>query len=192
MDHTPITVRITRAPAVLKTWFLKGFIWSTYWSRYSPNGVFSSLDTNICDPWQTKVFLEAIFGGVTADKWVDVYLRSENVKFEFLSFLPMSIFRCSHCLPDCESTIYTSSVSATPLRRCWPWWWWWLKSPTPAWCPSCLSKIWPSLTLLTMIILASLGILSDGPGVTRRTLVWRCSASLTAMFLFLLSGRTRC
>ena len=30
----------------------------------------SSLDTNICDPWQTKVFLEAIFGGVTADKWV--------------------------------------------------------------------------------------------------------------------------
>ena len=25
--------------------------------------------------------------------------------------------RCAHCLPDCESTIYTSSVSATPLRR---------------------------------------------------------------------------
>jgi len=54
---------------------------------------YPSLDTNICDPWQTKIFLEAIFGGVTADK-------------------------CSHCLPDCESTIYTSSVSATPLRRC--------------------------------------------------------------------------
>ena len=30
-----------------------------------------SLDTNICDPWQTKVFLEAIFGGVTADRCVD-------------------------------------------------------------------------------------------------------------------------
>ena len=29
-------------------------------------------------------------------------------------FLPL---RCSHCLPDCESTYYTSSVSATPLRR---------------------------------------------------------------------------
>ena len=53
---------------------------------YSPNGAISSLDTNICDPWQTKVFLEAIFGGVTADKWVDVYLRSENVNIEFLSF----------------------------------------------------------------------------------------------------------
>ena len=104
----------------------------------------------------------------------------------------MSIFRCSHCLPDCESTIYTSSVSATPLRRSWPWWWWWWKSPTPAWCASCLSKNWPSLTLLTMIILTSLGILSNGPGVTRRTLVWRCSASLTAMFLSLLFGRTRC
>ena len=112
------------------------------------------------------------------------------------SFLSMSVFRCSHCLPDCESTIYTSSVSATPLRRCWPWWWWWWKSPTPspttAWCPLCLSKSWPSPTMLTMIMITLLGILSDGPGVTRRTLVWRCSASLTAMFLFLLSGRTRC
>ena len=29
-------------------------------------------------------------------------------------FLPL---RCAHCLPDCESTYYTSSVSATPLRR---------------------------------------------------------------------------
>ena len=27
------------------------------------------------------------------------------------------LLRCGHCLPDCESTIYTSSVSATPLRR---------------------------------------------------------------------------
>ena len=25
---------------------------------------------------------------------------------------------CSHCLPDCVSTLYSQSVSATPLRRC--------------------------------------------------------------------------
>ena len=43
-----------------------------------------------CDPWQTKHFL-------------DKMRRAPP---------------CSHCLPDCESTIYTSSVSATPLRRC--------------------------------------------------------------------------
>ena len=24
---------------------------------------------------------------------------------------------CGHCLPDCVSTIYSQSVSATPLRR---------------------------------------------------------------------------
>ena len=115
-----------------------------------------------------------------------------NLKmYKLIFFLTMSVFRCSHCLPDCESTIYTSSVSATPLRRCSSWWWWWWKSPTPAWCPLCLSKSWPSLTLLTIIMITSLGILSIGPGVTQRTLVWLCSASLTAMFLFLLSGRIR-
>lgn len=26
--------------------------------------------------------------------------------------------KCTHCLPDCTSTAYSSSVSATPLRRC--------------------------------------------------------------------------
>ena len=31
--------------------------------------------------------------------------------------MALNQLRCSHCLPDCESTIYTSSVSATPLRR---------------------------------------------------------------------------
>ena len=35
----------------------------------------------------------------------------ENILKEHL------IIRCAHCLPDCESTYYTSSVSATPLRR---------------------------------------------------------------------------
>ena len=52
-----------------------------------------SADTKICDPWRSKIFLEAIFGGVAPE-------------------------RCAHCLPDCESTTYTTSVSATPLRRC--------------------------------------------------------------------------
>ena len=34
-----------------------------------------------------------------------------------ISLISISIIRCAHCLPDCESTYYTSSVSATPLRR---------------------------------------------------------------------------
>ena len=49
-------------------------------------------DTNMCDPWQTKIFLSAILGGSSGPG-------------------------CAHCLSDCVSTTYTSSVSATPLRR---------------------------------------------------------------------------
>ena len=40
--------------------------------------------------------------------WPNVFKPLHN------DFFPL---RCSHCLPDCESTYYTSSVSATPLRR---------------------------------------------------------------------------
>ena len=47
----------------------------------------------MCDPWQTQVFLAAVMDGGAAQT-------------------------CGHCLPDCVSTVYSSSVSATPLRRC--------------------------------------------------------------------------
>ena len=36
--------------------------------------------------------------------------------FNYIPF--MSGKTCSHCLPDCVSTLYSQSVSATPLRRC--------------------------------------------------------------------------
>ena len=32
--------------------------------RYYP-----SKDTNICDPWRTQIFLQAIFGGVSPERW---------------------------------------------------------------------------------------------------------------------------
>ena len=54
---------------------------------------YPSPDTNMCDPWQTQVFLAAVLDGGAAKT-------------------------CGHCLPDCVSTVYSSSVSATPLRRC--------------------------------------------------------------------------
>ena len=47
----------------------------------------------MCDPWQTQIFLAAVLDGGAAKT-------------------------CGHCLPDCVSTVYSSSVSATPLRRC--------------------------------------------------------------------------
>ena len=54
---------------------------------------YPSPDTNMCDPWQTQIFLSAVLDGGAAKT-------------------------CGHCLPDCVSTVYSSSVSATPLRRC--------------------------------------------------------------------------
>ena len=34
------------------------------YGRYYP-----SKDTNICDPWRTQIFLQAIFGGVSPERW---------------------------------------------------------------------------------------------------------------------------
>ena len=56
------------------------------------HGMHTISDKNMCDPWQTQIFLSAILGGSAGRG-------------------------CAHCLPDCVSTTYTSSVSATPLRR---------------------------------------------------------------------------
>ena len=69
---------------------------------------YPSADTNMCDPWQTQTFLSAVLDG-GAGQFSERFLTSD------FSSLAKS---CGHCLPDCVSTVYTSSVSATPLRRC--------------------------------------------------------------------------
>ena len=46
--------------------------------------------TVMCDPWQTQEFLK---------------------QFD-------STIRCPHCLPDCDTTKFQSSVYAAPFRRC--------------------------------------------------------------------------
>ncbi len=35
-------------------------------------------------------------------------------------FHNISDSECGHCRPDCESTIYTTSVTSSPLRQCSP------------------------------------------------------------------------
>ena len=46
-----------------------------------------------CDPWQAKSFNEIV--------------RSNDNKRD-----------CSHCLPDCQKTIYSPTLTATPFRMC--------------------------------------------------------------------------
>ena len=48
--------------------------------------------TQMCDPWQTKEFQE----------WITSVPDNQ----------------CSHCLTDCESTIYQTRISAAPFRPC--------------------------------------------------------------------------
>ena len=45
-----------------------------------------------CDPWQTKDFLDA------------------------MNKIPDD--QCNHCLPDCDTTIYKTSLTSTKFRRC--------------------------------------------------------------------------
>lgn len=48
--------------------------------------------TRLCDPWEAR---------------------------EFRTFMHQIPFgACEHCLPDCSTTIFTSSVTAAPFRRC--------------------------------------------------------------------------
>ena len=48
--------------------------------------------TQLCDPWQTKKF----------QKWITSVPDNQ----------------CSHCLPDCETTMYRTRLSAAPFRSC--------------------------------------------------------------------------
>ena len=46
----------------------------------------------MCDPWRAAKFTK--------------FLETTNPS------------QCSHCLPDCEATTYSTSTSSTPIRRC--------------------------------------------------------------------------
>ena len=46
----------------------------------------------MCDPWRAAKFAK--------------FLETTNPS------------QCPHCLPDCEATTYTTSMSSTPIRRC--------------------------------------------------------------------------
>ena len=46
----------------------------------------------MCDPWRAATFTK--------------FLETTNSS------------QCAHCLPDCEATTYTTSMSSTPIRRC--------------------------------------------------------------------------
>ena len=106
----------------------------------------------------------------------------ENILKEHL------IIRCAHCLPDCESTYYTSSVSATPLRR------WSFMVYLDDECQS----LWWMLVFMTKNInlpmqfsWSRMNESFSCSGATQRTSVWRCFVSLTVMFLFRQFGRIR-
>lgn len=54
----------------------------------------SSSDTiSFCDPWQTLIFLDIMVAGIPDDA-------------------------CSHCIPDCRTTLYEHTLSTVPFRRC--------------------------------------------------------------------------
>ena len=50
------------------------------------------IKNGFCDPWQTKIFLK------------------------IMKEIPSGA--CSHCLPDCDNTMYDASVSTAPIRFC--------------------------------------------------------------------------
>ena len=49
-------------------------------------------NTTLCDPWRAAKFTK--------------FLETTNPS------------QCTHCLPDCEATTYSTSTSSTPIRRC--------------------------------------------------------------------------
>ncbi len=56
---------------------------------------FPSADSaiTVCDPWESVQFFDFMFNGIPDDT-------------------------CSYCLPDCSTTIYETSFTATPFKRC--------------------------------------------------------------------------
>jgi amiloride-sensitive sodium channel len=50
-------------------------------------------EITVCDPWESAQFFEFMFNGIPDDT-------------------------CSYCLPDCSTTIYETSFTAIPFRRC--------------------------------------------------------------------------
>ena len=52
----------------------------------------NEIKLGFCDPWQTKTFLA------------------------IMSEIPIGV--CSHCLPDCNVTIYDATISTAPIRFC--------------------------------------------------------------------------
>lgn len=60
-----------------------------FWLRYFPT---TDEKAKPCDPWLTKQFLSIL----------------EQIPDE----------ACSYCLPDCEGTVYHTSTTSAPFRRC--------------------------------------------------------------------------
>ena len=50
------------------------------------------INKGFCDPWQTKIFLEIM--------------------------KQVPIGTCSHCLPDCNATVYDATITTAPIRYC--------------------------------------------------------------------------
>ena len=65
-------------------------------------------ETRVCSPWY---FPTSTGGNVKVCNPFDSY--------KFLAYMKtISMSKCPHCLPDCISTVYDSSVTAAPFRRC--------------------------------------------------------------------------
>ena len=134
--------------------------------RYYP-----SKDTNICDPWRTQIFLQAIFGGVSPE-------------------------RCQHHPPPLAKWVQTASVWFPPSQMCplFAWLWEHLLHELRV-CDS-FEKVSvlesqetsKSKILLEMFIYDIKTSLSD---VTQRTSGWQCFVSLMETFLSQPFGPTR-
>ncbi len=72
----------------MSRFFLKNNV--VFSSRFLPQG--GDHDTTMCDPWQAQKF----------------YKRMRAVPDD----------TCDQCLPDCEGTFYSASVTAVPFRDC--------------------------------------------------------------------------
>ena len=65
-------------------------------------------ETKPCAPW----YFPTSSGG-------NVRMCDPFDSYRFLGYMKtISMSKCPHCLPDCLSTLYDSSVTAAPFRRC--------------------------------------------------------------------------
>ncbi len=77
-------------------------------SRYLPPVV---PNEPLCDPWGAVSYRTAV------EELTDEVGVSANADLGTNSY-SVRCFQCNYCLPDCNGTIYSQTVTAVPYRRC--------------------------------------------------------------------------